>query len=158
MKTIITVAALIAVTTLTACKDNTPTQSAPVKVSKFDCIPDTRADFLDNRLIRETEINGLPSKLTITGGDMNMRLSVYDAHLPATREFTNFRVFDGDRIMYNIEFTAEGKTFTQKFILDGNAYEQNKFFYQRATETIGNDNIPVAVSMAGYCYRTGTAD
>jgi len=159
MKNVITIAALIAITTLTGCKDNTQAQPAPFKVSKFECIPDTRSDFLNNRLVRETSVtvNGENTKLTITGGDMNMRLSVFDPHLPATREFTNFRVFGEDRIMYNTTFTADGKNYTQKFILDINSYEKNKFFYQRATETFDDDNTPIAVSLAGYCYRIGTA-
>lgn len=165
MKNIVSIAALAAVVALTGCNENTSGKSEntsiPPKISKFDCIPDTRADFVNNEFVRETSINGDVAKLTITGVSMNMHLSIYDSHVPATREFSNFRISgkEATDLLYDTGFTHNGKSYTQKVMLPIDAYEQNKFFYQRATETVSETDgqTKIAVIMAGYCYRTGSS-
>lgn len=154
MKKIILAVTLVAITSLTGCKKN----AESINQTMYECVPHQRADFVNDRLVREVSIDdGDMSRLIITGTSSNMNLEIYDTALDVTREFTNSKFLNNEKqsLLYKINFTYAGKSWKQQMILPVDAYQKYKFFYQRSTHTLSSTDgqTELAVVLGGWCTR-----
>lgn len=161
----IPVLALIAIASLTACQDTQPSRTETVKTAKpiqslvfdFDCVPETRADFVNDRMTRESPIDAeAPTLLKVTTMGSDMRLSVTDTHLNAVREFTNSKPFGKGYVQYTTSFTYNGRNISQRFLLPADALDKSRFPYQRVTEMVSaQDGVTnLTVIFSGMCTQS----
>lgn len=162
---VISAFALIAIASLTACQDTQPSRTETVKptaaverrVVRFDCLPETRADFVNNQLVREMPFESdSPTPIKVTSIGSQMTLTVSDTHLNAVREYTNSKPFGNGYLKYTISLNHDGKNFDQEFLLPADATEKTQFRYQRVTETVSvQDGVTnLAVILSGICTRS----